>query len=188
MRRLTLALLASAIACTGCASGMRAAVPNAAAGGLAEVVASDDAPTAIAASTISDNEPVVAPKRMLAAKPGDVPAAKQAATPKKKSVPGNAVPGLSERRSEATRSSLRASSAGYQQPNWSPTIRRRRSHPAKRSSLPLQHRRLRSSRSPKMKRSSIASIATSSTWKSTSVPPRATCRTIVAPSASRINR
>ncbi len=120
MRRPTLALLVSAIACSGCATGMRAAVPTAAGGGLAQVVASDETPTAIAASTISDSEPVTAPQRPLAKRPSGVKVTQSVAPPKKKAVLGKEVPVVSEQRSDAAHGSPRASSAGYQQPELEP--------------------------------------------------------------------
>lgn len=91
MRRLFLALLASTIAWTGCASGMRAPQPGSGAGGLAEVIASDETPAAIAASTIRDTEI-------------DMP------SPLRATSPGNALPGAT----------AQASSASHNQPDLEP--------------------------------------------------------------------
>jgi len=99
---------------------MRTPARTAATGSLAEVVASDEAPTPIAVSTISDSAPVVASQRTPAKKPSDAQSAKQATASKPKAAPGKTLPGLSEQRLGATGDSLRARAAGYQQPELEP--------------------------------------------------------------------
>jgi len=99
---------------------MRAASPAAPSGSLAEVVASDQTPAAIGASTISDSQPVAATERTPAARPGRAKPAKPVAVAIQKLAPVKVVPALSEPQTAAIPHSSRASSAGYQQPDLEP--------------------------------------------------------------------